>query len=61
MDSELRKELTAMRWDKLKDGKKKGDTIIGRFEKIKQLEARTQKSIPEEFITDADFVEASRQ
>ena len=43
--------------DKLKDGKKKGDTIIGRFEKIKQLEARTQKSIPEEFITDADFVE----
>ena len=43
--------------DKLKDGKKKGDTIIGRFERIKQLEARTQKSIPQEFVTDAEFVE----
>lgn len=43
--------------DKLKDGKKRGDTIIGRFERIKQLEARTQKSIPSELISDAEYIE----
>ncbi len=43
--------------DKLKEGKKKGDTIIGRFERIKQLEARTQKSLPTELVTDAEFIE----
>ena len=30
----------------LKDGSKKGHTIIGRFETIKRLEAKTNKSMP---------------
>lgn len=34
----------------LKDGAKKGSTIIGRFEAIKKLEAKTNKSIPEKHL-----------
>lgn len=35
----------------LKDGGKKGNTIIGRFEKIKSLEAKTNKQIPDKYLT----------
>lgn len=43
--------------DRLKDGARKGDTIIGRFETIKKLEARTNKSIPAKFITDIELLD----
>lgn len=42
--------------DRLKDGARKGDTIIGRFETIKKLEARTNKSIPAKFITEIELL-----
>ena len=34
--------------NKLKDSKKRGDTLIGRAEKIKELGANTSKSLPPE-------------
>jgi DNA recombination protein RmuC len=43
--------------DRLKDGARKGDTIIGRFETIKKLEAKTNKSIPGKFITEIELLE----
>ncbi len=43
--------------DRLKDGARKGDTIIGRFETIKKLEAKTNKSIPAKFITDIELLD----
>jgi DNA recombination protein RmuC len=36
--------------DRLKDGVRKGDTIIGRFETIKKLEAKTNKSILKKYL-----------
>jgi DNA recombination protein RmuC len=39
----------------LKDGTKKGNTIIGRFEMIRKLEARTNKLIPQKHISDFDI------
>jgi len=38
----------------LKDGTKKGNTIIGRFETIRKLEAKTNKLIPQKHISDFD-------
>lgn len=38
--------------DRLKDGARKGDTIIGRFENIRRLEARTAKKLPDKFLND---------
>ncbi|WP_300600287.1 DNA recombination protein RmuC [Niabella sp.] len=35
----------------LSEGTKKGNTIIGRFERIKSLEAKTNKQIPEKYLT----------
>ncbi len=43
--------------DRLKDGARKGDTIIGKFETIKKLEARTNKSIPSKFITEEELLD----
>ncbi len=43
--------------DRLKDGARKGDTIIGKFETIKKLEAKTNKSIPSKFITDIELLD----
>jgi DNA recombination protein RmuC len=43
--------------DRLKEGARKGDTIIGRFETIKKLEARTNKSIPAKLITDIELLD----
>ena len=36
--------------NKLTDSKKKGDTLIGRAEKIKELGAKTSKSLPKELL-----------
>jgi DNA recombination protein RmuC len=41
----------------LKDGTKKGNTIIGRFETIKKLEAKTSKQIPAKYIAEIDLLE----
>lgn len=42
--------------DRLTDGARKGDTIIGRFEKIKELGAKTNKSIPDKYITQIEML-----
>jgi len=42
--------------DRLKDGARKGDTIIGRFEAIKKLEAKTNKSIPKKYIDELEII-----
>jgi len=43
--------------DRLKEGKKKGDTIIGRFENIKKLEARTNKSLPPHLVNEVEALD----
>jgi DNA recombination protein RmuC len=43
--------------NKLKDGKKRGDTIIGRLENIKRLEATTNKTIPQALLTEIELLE----
>jgi DNA recombination protein RmuC len=40
----------------LKDGTRKGSTIIGRFETIRRLEAKTSKQIPEKHIREIDLL-----
>lgn len=41
--------------DRLKEGARKGDTIIGKFETIRKLEARTNKRIPERWTAGLDL------
>ena len=41
--------------DRLKDGVRKGDTIIGRFETIKKLEAKTNKSISRKYLDELEI------
>jgi DNA recombination protein RmuC len=41
----------------LKDGAKKGNTIIGRFETIKKLEAKTNKQIPAKYLAEIDLLD----
>jgi DNA recombination protein RmuC len=41
----------------LKSGTKKGNTIIGRFETIKKLEAKTNKQIPAKYIAEVDLLD----
>lgn len=41
---------------RLKDGKRKGDTIIGKFEMIKDLDAKTTKSLPDNLLTEIDLL-----
>lgn len=41
---------------RLKDGKRKSDTIIGKFELIKELDAKTGKSLPDNIITEMDIL-----
>lgn len=43
--------------DRLKEGARKGDTIIGKFETIRKLEAKTNKSIPPKFIAELSLME----
>jgi DNA recombination protein RmuC len=40
----------------LKDGTKKGNTIIGRFETIRKLEAKTNKLIPARFLNEIELL-----
>ena len=40
----------------LKDGTKKGNTIIGRFERIRSLEAKVNKSIPEKYLAELELL-----
>lgn len=40
----------------LKDGTKKGNTIIGRFETIRKLEAKTNKKIPEQHLREIELL-----
>lgn len=42
--------------DNLKDGTRKGNTIIGRFETIKNLEAKTNKTIPDKYIAEIELL-----
>lgn len=41
---------------RLKDGKRKNDTIIGKFELIKELDAKTGKSLPDNIATEMDLL-----
>jgi len=41
----------------LKAGTKKGNTIMGRFETIKKLEAKTNKQIPAKYIAEIDLLD----
>lgn len=41
----------------LKSGTKKGNTIIGRFETIKKLEAKTSKQIPTKYLAEIDLLD----
>jgi DNA recombination protein RmuC len=43
--------------DHLKDGQRKGVTIIGRFETIKELEAKTSKSLPQNLLKEVEFLD----
>jgi len=43
--------------DRLKDGPRKGDTILGRFETIKKLEARAKKKVPDKLLAEVDLLE----
>lgn len=43
--------------DRLKDGKRRGDTILGRFENIKTLEAKTTKSLPQQLLNELDVLD----
>ncbi len=40
----------------LKDGTKKGNTIIGRFETIRKLEAKTNKIMPAKFLNEIELL-----
>jgi DNA recombination protein RmuC len=40
----------------LKDGTKKGNTIIGRFETIRKLEAKTNKTIPAKYLNEIELL-----
>lgn len=46
-------------FDRLKDGKRRGDTILGRFENIKTLEAKTTKSLPQQLLSELDILEGA--
>jgi DNA recombination protein RmuC len=46
-------------FDRLKDGKRRGDTILGRFENIKTLEAKTTKSLPQPLLNELDILDGA--
>ncbi|MGX5817551.1 DNA recombination protein RmuC [Chitinophaga lutea] len=41
---------------KLKDGKRRGDTIIGRFEAIEKLDAKTNKPLPKDIVSEMNVL-----
>ena len=47
--------------NKLKHGKKRGDTIIGRLENIKKLEATTNKTIPQALLAEIEILEEDEE
>ena len=44
--------------NKLKDGKKRGDTIIGRIENIRKLEATVKNKMPDAFLAEIELLES---
>jgi DNA recombination protein RmuC len=46
-------------YDRLKDGKRRGDTILGRFENIKTLEAKTTKSLSPQLLNELDILDGA--
>ena len=47
--------------NKLKDGKKRGDTIIGRLENIKKLEATTNKTMPQSLLAEIEILDEDEE
>jgi DNA recombination protein RmuC len=47
--------------DRLKDGARKGDTILGRFETIKKLEAKTTKQIPAPLLEELNLLDEEEE
>jgi DNA recombination protein RmuC len=45
----------------LTEGNRKGNTIIGRFEAIRKLEAKTNRQIPEEYTREIELLEDENQ
>jgi DNA recombination protein RmuC len=45
----------------LTEGTRKGNTVIGRFEAIRRLEARTNRRIPEEYIREMEWLNADTE
>lgn len=43
--------------DRLTHGARKGDTIVGRFEKIRKLEAKTKKHIPAKYVNEISVLD----
>jgi DNA recombination protein RmuC len=43
--------------NKLKDGKKRGETIIGRIENIRKLEATVKNKMPDAFLAEIELLE----
>jgi DNA recombination protein RmuC len=44
--------------NKLKDGKKRGETIIGRIENIRKLEATVKNKMPDAFLAEIELLDA---
>jgi len=43
--------------NKLKDGRKRGETIIGRIENIRKLEATVKNKMPDAFLAEIELLE----
>jgi DNA anti-recombination protein RmuC len=43
--------------DRLKEGHRKGDTILGKFENIKNLEAKTNKNLPPQLLKELEILD----
>ena len=49
-------DLQTICW-KLKDGRKRGETIIGRIENIRKLEATVKNKMPDAFLAEIELLE----
>lgn len=47
--------------NKLKDGKKRGETIIGRIENIRKLEATVKNKMPDAFLAEIELLETDEE
>ncbi len=47
--------------NKLKDGRKRGETIIGRIENIRKLEATVKSKIPDAFLAEIELLETDEE